>query len=218
MAYSFNGSNQLLFTTSTPIANGTGNVTLSAWFYANSLTTNMALLAIDHPDALGRYILAVRGASAGDPVTAEYGKNDVIYSAATTTGASTGVWMHAAATFVGSTSRSAYINGSSKGTNTQSVSFAANPTVMRIGALSYNAPTGIQAATNGLIAEAAIWNTNLTDEEIASLAAGFTPDNIRPQSLQFYAPLVRHTVDVRNSRSIGNANSATVAVHPRIIL
>lgn len=217
MAYSFNGNNQLLSTTSTPIANGTGNVTLAAWFYANSLTTNMVLLAIDNVLATGRYILAIRGASAGDPVSAEYGRNDVVYFAATITGATTGVWMHAAATFTGSTSRSAYINGSSKGTNTQAVSFSGSPTLIRIGSLAYNAPTGIQAPFNGLIAESAIWDTNLTDTEIASLAAGFTPDKIRPQSLQFYAPLVRNIVDVRGNRSIANNNGATVAQHPRVI-
>jgi len=70
---------------------------------------------------------------------------------------------------------------------------------------------------NGSIAEAAIWNAALTDAEIASLAAGFTPDQIRPQSLQFYAPLVRDLVDVRGGRTITNVNSATVATHPRII-
>lgn len=69
----------------------------------------------------------------------------------------------------------------------------------------------------GTIADAAIWSAALTNTEIASLAAGFTPDRIRPQSLQFYAPLVRDLVDVRGGRAITNVNSATVATHPRII-
>lgn len=62
-----------------------------------------------------------------------------------------------------------------------------------------------------------MWNVALTDSENASLAAGFTPDQIRPQSLQFYAPLVRDLIDVRGGRTITNVNNATVAVHPRII-
>jgi len=74
----------------------------------------------------------------------------------------------------------------------------------------------ISQLITGTIAEPAIWNVALTDAEIASLAAGFTPDQIRPQSLQFYAPLVRNLIDVRGGRTITNVGSATVATHPRI--
>lgn len=82
---------------------------------------------------------------------------------------------------------------------------------------SYYYAGTLQSSMNGSIAEPAIWNVALTDAEIASLAAGFTPDQIRPQSLQFYAPLVRDLVDARGGRTITNVNSATVATHPRII-
>jgi hypothetical protein len=67
------------------------------------------------------------------------------------------------------------------------------------------------------MAEFATWNATLTDAEIAALAAGFTADQIRPQSLQFYAPLIRDLVDLRAGRSITNVNGATVSTHPRII-
>lgn len=67
------------------------------------------------------------------------------------------------------------------------------------------------------MSDVAIWNAALTTPEIASLAAGFTPEQIRPQTLQFYAPLVRDLIDVRGGRAITNVNSATVATHPRII-
>ncbi len=69
----------------------------------------------------------------------------------------------------------------------------------------------------GVISEVAFWSAALTDAEILSLARGFTPDQIRPQSLQFYAPLVRDLIDVRGGRTITNNNGATVATHPRII-
>lgn len=69
----------------------------------------------------------------------------------------------------------------------------------------------------GTIAECAFYSAALTDAEILSLARGFTPDQIRPQSLQFYAPLVRHLQDLRGGRAITNNNGATVATHPRII-
>ncbi len=69
---------------------------------------------------------------------------------------------------------------------------------------------------NGLIAEVGLWNVALTAEEIASLAKGMTCDKVRPQSLVFYAPLVRNLVDAKGGLTITNNNSATVANHPRI--
>lgn len=68
----------------------------------------------------------------------------------------------------------------------------------------------------GTISEFALWNTSLNLADAGSFNRGFTPDQIRPQSLQFYATLVRDLVDVRGGRTITN-NSATVATHPRII-
>lgn len=70
---------------------------------------------------------------------------------------------------------------------------------------------------NGTISEAAAWNAALTMAEISALSKGFTADQIRPQSLVFYAPLIRNLQDVRGGRTITNNNGATVAVHPRII-
>lgn len=68
----------------------------------------------------------------------------------------------------------------------------------------------------GLVAEVGIWNAALTAAEIASLAAGMTCDKVRPQSLVFYAPLVRDLVDVKGGLTITNNNGATVANHPRV--
>ena len=61
-----------------------------------------------------------------------------------------------------------------------------------------------------------MWNAALTDAEIASLAKGYKPTRIRPQSLVFYAPLIRDLQDTRGSLAITNNNSATVANHPRV--
>lgn len=68
----------------------------------------------------------------------------------------------------------------------------------------------------GRVAEVGIWNVALTAAEIASLADGMTCDKVRPQSLVFYAPLVRDLQDVRGGLTITNNNAATVATHPRV--
>jgi hypothetical protein len=67
------------------------------------------------------------------------------------------------------------------------------------------------------VSEVGIWKAGLADAEITALASGFTADQIRPQSLSFYAPLVRNFQDVRGGLVITNNNGATVATHPRII-
>jgi len=72
------------------------------------------------------------------------------------------------------------------------------------------------AAFNGRIAEVGIWNAALTQPEIASLAKGMTCDKVRPQSLVFYAPLVRNLIDAKGGLTITNNNGATVADHPRV--
>jgi hypothetical protein len=69
---------------------------------------------------------------------------------------------------------------------------------------------------SGDIAEVGVWNVALTADEIASLADGFTCDRVRPQSLVFYAPLIRDLADLAGGRAITNNNTATVANHPRV--
>jgi hypothetical protein len=69
---------------------------------------------------------------------------------------------------------------------------------------------------SGGIAEVGIWTAALNADEIKSLAAGMTCDKVRPQSLVFYAPLVRDLVDAKGGLTITNNNTATVANHPRV--
>lgn len=64
--------------------------------------------------------------------------------------------------------------------------------------------------------EVGIWNAALTAAEIASLAKGMTCDKVRPQSLVFYAPLVRNLQDARGGLAITNNGGATVTTHPRV--
>ena len=69
---------------------------------------------------------------------------------------------------------------------------------------------------DGEVAETAVYNAALSAAEIASLAKGMTCDKIRPQSLVFYAPLVRDLNDHKGGLAITNINGSTVANHPRI--
>jgi hypothetical protein len=132
----------------------------------------------------------------------------------TTTSATAGTWNHAAGVYASTTSKTAYLNAvGNTDTATQGASIISAPAVL-VGARRANGLLGVYYT--GLIAEVGIWDVALTPEEIASLAKGMTCDKVRPQSLVFYAPLVRDLQDVRGGLTITNNNTATVANHPRV--
>jgi len=118
---------------------------------------------------------------------------------------------HCAMSFTPSTNFTAYLNGNVEATTSSGVpvSIFNSTSPLTIGYLPTNYFPGI-------ISEVGIWNAALTAAEIASLAKGITCDKIRPQSLVFYAPLVRNLIDQKGGLTITNNNSATVANHPRI--
>ena len=217
MAYQLNGSSQFIGSAAGTAFNGTGDCTLACWFWTSATASDQALIAYEtESNADGRYILAASGSSTGNKIAAQSGNASVIQAARTTLSFSTNTWQHAAAVHSGTSSRSAYLNGQGKVTDTNTHIFYANAQYVHVGAIYYPGLNVTSAYLNGRVAETAIWNAALTDTEIASLAAGFTPDQIRPQSLQFYAPLVRNLVDLRGGRTITNVGGATVATHPRI--
>jgi hypothetical protein len=128
---------------------------------------------------------------------------------------STGSWHHAAGVFASASSRTVYLNGTAGTTDTTNI---ASPfgTIDRflIGVQQFSDTT--TSFFDGRIAEVGIWSATLTADEIASLAKGMTCDKIRPQSLVFYAPLVRDLIDAKGGLTITNNNTATVANHPRV--
>jgi hypothetical protein len=121
-------------------------------------------------------------------------------------------WSHVAGVYQ-TANKQSFLNGVASTVNTASYT-PANISRLVIGArlsTTYGFPF------NGDIAEVGIWSAALTAAEIASLSAGFTPDQVRPQSLVFYAPLVRELRDLRGGLTITATNGPTVADHPRII-
>ena len=101
-----------------------------------------------------------------------------------TTTISTGVWYHVAGVFVSSSSRFVYVNGVQEGNNTTVVS--PTLTLPGVGDITRPTPTFVM---NGDVAEAAIWNVQLTNSELIALAGGWSPPSVRPVSLSYYWPL-----------------------------
>jgi hypothetical protein len=209
MAYDFNGTSQVLEITSAVVT--ATPLTMACWFNPDNATNNMALVSINNKASVGtRFALFAMGGIAGDPVRADTNGSD---NAETTSGFSVSTWQHAAGVWTSATSRTAYLNAANAATNTGNTTPSGLNVTTIGGRYSSNV---IGAFLDARIAEVGIWNVALTAAEIASLAKGMTCDKVRPQSLVFYAPLVRELQDVRGGLTITNNNTATVANHPRV--
>ena len=209
MAYEFNGSNQSMQTTSIPLSSTP--LTIACWFNSDSVTVVQNTITIRGTGAAYMTIF-LRGDLAGDPIQVAIATTGAPSTASSTAGYSANTWNHACAVFSSSTSRSIYLNGANSATNTANASFT--PNNILIGAAGSGA--GTLQFMDGELADIGIWNAALTAAEIASLAKGMTYDKIRPQSLVFYAPLVRDLIDQKGGLAITNNNAATVAAHTRV--
>lgn len=138
-------------------------------------------------------------------------------AAATASGTwTTNQWHHVAGVEASTTSRTAYLDGVAGTANTTSRSPSGSDRIS-IGKVAESAPAASEYFT-GDIAEVGVWDVALTDAEIASLAKGVTPPNIRPANLVFYAPLVgKHSPEPDLVGGLSLTLSGTSAsAHPRV--
>jgi hypothetical protein len=148
----------------------------------------------------------------GIDINKSFIQTDSLFSYSTNTYAAN-TWTHVAATArSGSGGGQPWLGGVGGATIAPTFSNL-TPTETFIGA---RRNTTIGVYLTGLIADAAVWNAELTADEIKSLSTGMTADKVRPQSLVFYAPLVRDLIDAKGGLTITNNNTATVANHPRV--
>jgi hypothetical protein len=214
MAYQFNGTNQFVSTASAPIDGLTYPFSIACWFRPSNITSTGVMVSMA-PSSGNYWSIVAAGGIAGDPVAAYHSSETVAVRAGlSTSGYTANVWNHGCAVFSESNSRTAYLSGGSAGTNTTSEGSVLAATEINVAARRLTGVLGTYF--NGQIAEVGIWNVALTAEEIASLADGMTCDKVRPQSLVFYAPLVRDLIDAKGGLTITNNNTATVANHPRV--
>lgn len=214
MSYTFDGTNQYLRTSSFPVS--ALPITIACWFKGNGSPGAGAFwpVVVAHHSTNGsRVILAISTTDivasivdAAGTVTADNGR------ATATNTYSSGVLTHACAVHTSLSSRTVYVNGINSAISTTSyVSF-------NIERLSIATNHAAGSFFNGQIADVGIWSVALTADEIVSLSKGIACNHIRPQSLVFYAPLIRNLVDIRGGLSITNNNGATISDHPRIYL
>ena len=209
MAYDFTAaSSQYLSTASAPVTSVP--LTMACWMRPSNAGSAGIQLSLGDIGSNNRYLI--------------YQSSNVIYAFAASSSTfdqssinngfpPNNTWGHTAAVFSATNSRQIYFNGTAGSLNTGSV----NPTGIDSILIATQYSDGVyKNFFDGDIAEVGIWNAALTAIEIASLAKGMTCDKIRPQSLVFYAPLVRNLIDQKNGLTITNNNGATVATHPRV--
>jgi hypothetical protein len=222
MAYDFVRTNvsvgQALSTNANSLPAWSGiPLTMACWFRMKAQTTeNQQIFNIIATNFSTQWRLVFADLSTGDPLRfVNFNAGTGINVDGTST-VSLNTWYHGCGVVTSSTDRRVYFNGVLENTVTTSGSNTVDPSYVRIGGGINTATGAVQGFNDSIVAECGIWNVALTAEEIASLAKGMTCDKVRPQSLVFYAPLVRELQDVKGGLTITNNNTATVADHPRV--
>jgi hypothetical protein len=215
MAYDFNGSTQYLSCTSSPLGNSPVTFSIACWVNANA--------------GSNRFVAAFGSSTNNTPILtmgagfADSGQNTSHFRAFSRNDANSirfdmaggvafdNTWHHVCLR-CNTTDSKIYVDGANTNTgNAQSGAQTFNRfaigALLRASALNH---------IDGSVADVGVWSADLTEQEIKSLSAGMTCDKVRPQSLVFYAPLVRDLQDVRGGLTITNNNTATVANHPRV--
>ena len=120
-------------------------------------------------------------------------------------------WHHLLGVEAASNDRRVYLNGGSKGTDTNS-STPNNIDRTSIGREGDSTPGDYW---NGRLAEVAVWSAALTDDEARMLAAGVSPVRVRPGSLKHYWPFWIGTsgIDHIGTLNLTAVNTPTQADH-----
>lgn len=217
MARESDGSTQFLETSSPPVT--TTPFTIACWGKTSDDANGNTLVFLgDNTSPDDRVLLLMAGNVAIDPIRLFHQVTGVGNSSAlSTTGYSLSTWHHCCCIEASGQSRSVYIDGGSKGISTTSRTM---PTINTMGVLRSSDSTP-SAYVFGSIAELGIWNATLTDAEVLSLATGYAPPFIRPESLVFYMPLVgEDDNDLVGGLHLSPdtlANLPTLSEHPPII-
>jgi hypothetical protein len=207
MAYNFTAtSSQYLITALTPITSAP--FTMSAFGSVSTGGATRTLISIESGNSNILYQLYVNTSLRLGLFSRGSSQSDFTSSTVTIN-----TMFHGAAVFNSINNRTLYFNGSNPVNNT--INIGSTPVNrINIGSRYYSGSLG--GYQDGTISEVGIWSAALTADEIASLAKGMTCDKVRPQSLVFYAPLVRDLIDQKGGLTITNNNGATVAQHPRV--
>ncbi len=123
-----------------------------------------------------------------------------------------GAWDHVCAVNISSTSHRIILNADFDNDDTSTTDREPSSVVDVVAGGRIDFASGSSTAT---LAESAIWNVALVDDEIEALAAGVSPDQIRPHSLVFYLKQIRDAdVDQISGTKLTVNGTPAVVSHP----
>lgn len=191
--------------------------TFSAWIYrASSGASHVICSRSVSSGSVGTSLILVSSANKLQLYAETAPTQSANISGGTTVNASE--WYHVAGVFAAGDYR-IYLNGSLENSSAHGNSPAAADEIALSGRV-YSGSRGDYF--NGRIAEVGLYGVALTVAEIASLAKGYAPLEIRPSSLVAYYPLGGHygQFDLdrwKNRYDLTPSGSPTWAEHPRVI-
>lgn len=190
--------------------------TISVWFYDTLANATSKWIAGDGDLSTGTVIessgleissgtlkFATRSGTSGQVVSSNtYAAN---------------AWHHGAGISRTDTSRSVFLNGVRTNTTISRSPHTANVN-FRIGAVNdRTSGAGASPSIGVYIAEIACWSgVQLTDDEIAMLAAGCDPRLVRSGSISLYMPMIRDVMDICSSDAITTIGTISYFPHSRI--
>jgi hypothetical protein len=193
MARSFNGSSDVINLGTPSALNLAGsNITVSCWANASVFPSGSATVGtlVEHGYDGTTEQWFLRYAWTGTQVALDFGMFNTGTGAVNVRWApvtnSTGTWYHVLGLFNGS-AYAVYSGGVQQNLIASSQALLTSTARCAIGASEQSGT--FQRFFNGNIADAAVWNTALSDGEVAALAKGARPYSVRPGSLVGYWPL-----------------------------
>lgn len=202
MARSFNGTSQWLNANTSFTFNAADlpySYTLSAWFLATGTATaydvfNIGTAGTSASDSNADQLRILLNNSGAGKMDAQARLNAGSGMTATAGGTfSANTWNHGVAIFNGTSTpnvvtATAYLNGAGKTSSGASNTSGLRNSGCAVGALIFANSTQFNYLS-GSVADAAIWNVQLTDAEVLALAKGARPWTIRPSALVAWFPL-----------------------------
>lgn len=213
MARLFNGGTDRLQWTVPTVPPNIGCISL--WFRTTQTTTNSYLLTHWNSSSRNGWGL-INNNTANKTTFIGYSSAAQRILLTSTTTINDGVWHHVAANYNRNSggANALYVDGVNEASGNSSGAWTTAATNYWIAAGV--GEEGFWPTMVGEVAAIGHWDANLSADEIAALAKGFSPKIIRPESLIFHAPCVRETHELVAGLT-GNATGGDVAPHCRVV-
>lgn len=180
--------------------------TMSCFYASNDLAVNQTLISIGNDASQDAHYLIFR--HSGDIIGAASGDQGIAYGESQTSAGLVAGFNHCAGIWTSDSNRQAGLNAAFAAANGTTVT---PDSIDEINIGRYSATVG--SYMNGNIASVALWSVALTGADIAMLNNGFPPRRVRPQSLVFYAPLLRDVQDIRGAATFATATGSAASHH-----